>query len=201
LGLMIIDGEEGDDDTYLYNGQVGAGFQLGEAALFTVGGGYFDYRDAAGKIPFYKARAKGNSVDADGRYLHDFTVVEFFAEYKSRIRDWPFIVYGEWTQNTEVSIEDKALAVGFKLGSAKQKGGFQFTYAYHDTEADALVGTFTDSDFAGGNTDSSGHYSKAKYALRDNMVLGGTFIIAQLEEFAGNERNYDRIMIDIEFSF
>jgi len=201
LGLMVVDGAQGDEDTYLYNGQAGTRFSLGESSIISIGGGYFDYRDVAGKQPFYKGRNQGNSLDADGRYLYDFTVVEFFAEYKSEFRGWPIVFYGEWTKNTAVSIENNAFALGFKLGSAKKRGGFQFNYAYHDTEADALIGTFTDSDFAGGNTDSSGHYSKAKFALRDNIVLGGTIIVAQLDEFAGNERDYNRIMIDIEFSF
>ena len=200
LGWMVVNGEGGDDDTYLYNGQVGLNFDAGESATFAFGGGYFDYRYAAGKTPFYKGRDQGNSVDAEGKYLYDFTIVELFAEYKTKFGNWPFVAYAEWAQNIEVSIEDEAYAIGMKLGSIRQRGDFQITYAYHDTEADALIGTFTDSDFAGGNTDSNGHYSKVKYALRDHIVLGGTFIIAQLGEFAGNERDYDRVMIDIEFS-
>lgn len=201
LGWLVVDEDSTDDDVFVYSAQAGLKFNLGDTGTLTTGFSYFDYTDVAGKVPFFKGRAKGNSVDVDGNYLFDFSIVEWFVEYKTRFRDLPLTVFGEWTRNTEVDLEDTAYAFGIKLGSTKEQGNTQFSYAYHDTDADALIGTFTDSDFAGGNTDSRGHFIKARFALRDHVVLGGTLIIARLAEFSGNERDYDRIMIDIEFSF
>lgn len=201
LGWLVVDEDSAAEDVFIYSAQAGLRFNLGDTGSLSTGVGYFHYTDVAGAVPFFKGRAKGNSVDVNGNYLFDYSIVELYAEYKHRFLDLPLTIFGEWTQNTEVDIEDTAYAIGVKLGSSKQQGDAQFSYAYHDTEADALIGTFTDSDFAGGNTDSKGHFIKAKYVLRENVVLGGTLIIAELGEFAGNERDYDRIMIDIEFRF
>lgn len=201
LGWLVVDEDSANEDVFIYSAQAGLRFNLGDSGSLTAGVGYFDYTDVAGAVPFFKGRAKGNSVDVNGNYLFDYSIVELYAEYKSRFLDLPLNIFGEWTQNTEVDIEDTAYAIGVRLGSSKQQGDRQFSYAYHDTEADALIGTFTDSDFAGGNTDSKGHFIKAKYVLRENVVLGGTLIIAERGAFAGNERDYNRIMIDIEFKF
>ena len=46
---------------------------------------------------------------------------------------------------------------GATLGKAKDKGSWQFDYNYRDLEADAVVGAFSDSDFAGGGTGAEGH--------------------------------------------
>ena len=200
LGLMVVN-EGAGDDVLMVSAQAGFTVKLGGVAMLTAGLGYFDYHGVAGVEPFFNGNAKGNSVDVDGNYRFDYTTVELYAELKSGFNDRPLTVYGEWTQNTEVSIEDTAYVIGVKLGSTGKMGNTEFGYAYHNTEADALIGTFTESDFAGGNTDSSGHFIKAKYVLRDRVVLGATVIISEIGVFAGNERDYDRIMIDLEFKF
>jgi hypothetical protein len=201
LGWLVVDEDSANEDVFIYSAQAGLKFKLGDTASLTTGVGYFDYTDVAGAVPFYNGKGKGNSVDVNGNYLFDYSIMELYAEYKNRFLDLPLTVYGEWTQNTDVDLADTAYTIGVKLGSSKQQGDSQFSYAYHDTEADSLIGTFTDSDFAGGNTDSKGHFIKAKYVLRKNVVLGATLIIAELGEFAGNKRDYDRIMIDVEFKF
>ena len=201
LAWMVVDEDSGKNDTFLYTAQAGTAFNLVDNRRLTAGIGYYDYTNVAGKVPFFNERAKGNSVDAEGNYLYDFTIVEAFAEYKTEIGGLPLIFFGQWLRNTDVDEEETAYAFGAKLGSASQRGRYQISYAYHDTGADAVIGTFSDSDFAGGNTDSNGHYVKAKYAIRDGISLAGTFIVARLEEFAGTERDYNRIMLDIEFMF
>jgi len=201
LGWLVVDEDSASDDVFIYAAQAGLKFALGDTGILTTGVGYFDYTDVAGAVPFFDGKSKGNSVDANGNYLFDYAIFELYAEYKNTYMGLPLTLYGEWTQNTEVDIEDTAYSIGVKLGSSKQQGDTQLGYAYHDTETDALIGTFTDSDFAGGSTDSKGHYIKAKYVLRKNVVLGGTLILADLDKFAGNARDYDRIMIDIEFKF
>jgi hypothetical protein len=42
---------------------------------------------------------------------------------------------------------------------------------------------------------------KAAYALRDNLTLAATVIAAERGGFAGNARDYDRVVLDIGFSF
>jgi len=82
------------------------------------------------------------------------------------LHELPLLVFGEWVRNTAANSADTAFAVGAKLGSASEPGDIRFSYACHRTEADALVGLFTDSDFAGGNTASSGHFIMSSWAAR-----------------------------------
>ena len=77
----------------------------------------------------------------------------------------------------------------------------QFSYAFQDIEADAVIGTFNDSDFGGGGTDSDGHMLKYKYAMSKNTFIGGTLFINSIDRFQGVEKDYDRIQIDVEFKF
>ncbi len=188
------------DDSLLYAAQAGLKFPIGESKL-TAGIGYFAYTDTIGNAPFYNGRAKGNTVDLNGDYVFDYKNTEVFAQFDSKLGDWPLRVFAHFTQNSEVSIEDTALAYGAKIGSAKTQGGMEFTWMYQDIEADAVIGTFNDSDFAGGGTDSDGHILKAKYGFSKKVALGGTFFFNNKDRFQGTEHDYNRIQIDLEFKF
>ena len=72
---------------------------------------------------------------------------------------------------------------------------------YQDLEADALISTFTDSDFGGGGTDSKGHVLKGRYVLADNWALAGQLYLNEVDRFAGNPHDYDRVLLDLEFAF
>jgi len=188
------------DDSLLYAAQAGFKVPLGESKL-TAGIGYFAYTDTIGNAPFYNGRAKGNSVDLNGDYVFDYKNTEVFAQLDAKVGDWPLRVFAHFTQNSEVSVEDTALAYGAKIGSASQPGGVEFSWVYQDIEADAVIGTFNDSDFAGGGTDSDGHILKAKYGLSKKIALGGTFFINNKDRYQGIEHDYNRVQIDLEFKF
>ena len=113
----------------------------------------------------------------------------------------PVTMHLDWLKNNEASDQDTAYSAGIKLGSSSKKYGREFSYAYHDTEKDAVIGAFSDSDFAGGITDSKGHLIRARYGLMDNVRLGGTFIISKHDSFSGTEKDYNRMQIDLEFKF
>lgn len=189
------------DDSLLFAAQAGMNFSLGGDASLTAGVGYFSYSDTIGNAPFYDGSAKGNSVDAAGNYLFEYANTELFAQYDLKVGEWPLRVYAHWTRNNEVSVEDTAYAFGAKLGTAKAQGSAEYSWTYQDLEADAVVGTFSDSDFGGGGTDSSGHMVKAKYMLRDQISLGGTLFINDVDRFQGTEHDYSRIQLDVEFKF
>ena len=77
----------------------------------------------------------------------------------------------------------------------------EFAWAYRDIEADAVIGTFTDSDFGGGGTDSSGHVLKGKYALSKRTSFGGSYYLNDVDRFQGTAHDYKRLQIDVEFKF
>ena len=184
IGYTIVNRGSNVSNVSLYSTQIGSKLNIGNSSTLTTGFGYFHYNNAIGRSPFYKS--KGNNLDGEGNYLYDYTLVEFFAEYKTKISELPVTYHLEWIKNTAVDDEGNAYSIGVNLGSASKQGGKQFSYAYHDTETDAVIGSFTDSDFAGGNTDSKGHFLKTKYGLRDNITLGGVLVGSKYGSFTGN---------------
>ncbi|MEJ2257898.1 MAG: putative porin, partial [Woeseiaceae bacterium] len=149
-GVFSVEERSGEDDSLLYAAQGGIRLSLGETSKLAAGVGYFAYTNTIGNEPFYNGDANGNSVDGDGNYIYDYRNTEVFAQFDTRLGGWPFQLYAHYTVNGEVDNEDTAFAYGAKFGSAKKQGTQQFSYTYQDIEADAVVGTFNDSDFGGG---------------------------------------------------
>ncbi len=201
LSALAVEERSTDDDSYLFSFQGGTELELDDNASLTVGLGYLSYSNTVGFEPFYNGSAKGNSVDAGGNYIYDYRTVELFAQYDTVIDEWPLQVYGHFARNSDADTDDTGFAIGAKLGSAKNQGTQQFNYVYQDVEADAVVATFNDSNFGAGGTDADGHILRYKYALRDNVTLGGSLFVNSTSRFQGIERDHDRIQIDLEFKF
>lgn len=202
LAAMSVEERASSDDSLLLAAQGGWKGKINDQGTLTAGASYFSYTDTVGQAPFYDGDANGNTVDLSGDYLSDFRLVELFAEYQTTINDLPLTVYGDLVQNTDaISNQDLAFTIGATLGNAGSAGDKQIGYAWLDTEADAVVGTFNDSDFAGGVTDARGHLIQAKYSVRDNVTLGGTLILTERGTLSGTALDYNRLMLDIEFSF
>ena len=201
LGTFVVDERSASDDSWLHSVQAGLDKRFSERSRLVISAAYFDYTNTIGNPPFFRDRAKGNSVDAAGNFIYDYDILEISTEYSAVVGDWPISAYGVWAQNTAVDIQDTAFAVGVKVGIVDAPGQMQFSYAWYDTEADAVMGIFTDSDFGAGNTDSQGHFIKARYGLTENIALNGTFIISEIEMFRNNRHDYERVQLDIEFLF
>ena len=201
VGGFSAEERSSTDDSLLYVVQAGYKFAVGENASLTAGAGYFSYTDTIGNEPFYNGRSKGNTVDINGDYVYDYKNTEVFAQFDSKVGDWPLKIYAHVVQNNEVSIEDSGYAVGAKIGSAKSDGAMEFSWTYQDIEADAVIGTFNNSDFGGGGTDSDGHLLKAKYAVSKKIILGGTLFLNNVDRFQGTEHDYSRLQLDVEFKF
>ncbi|MDX1507559.1 MAG: putative porin [Woeseiaceae bacterium] len=201
VGAYSVEERSGEDDSQLYTAQFGGEFSVGDGAKLTTGVGVFGYTNTIGNEPFYNGNPRGNTVDINGNYIFDYRNVEAFAQYDMKAGSLPLSLFGHYTVNTEVDREDTAYAFGAKLGAAKNKGEWEASWTYQDIEADAVIGTFNDSDFGGGGTDSEGHMIKAKYALGKNVALGSTFFLNKIDEFQGTETDFNRIQLDLEFKF
>jgi len=201
LGTFVVAERAESEDSWLQSFQAGLDKRFSERSRLLFSTAYFNYTNTVGNPPFYRGRAKGNSVDAAGNLLYDYNILEVSAEYSGVIKNWPFAAYGVWARNTAVDIQDTAYAIGFRFGFADAPGKAHFSYTWHDTEADAVMGIFTDSDFGGGNTDSRGHFIKARYGLTRNIALNATIIISEIEMFRNNQHDYNRVQLDIEFLF
>lgn len=201
VGGFSVEERSSADDSLLYAVQVGVKLPFGGNRSVTAGAGYFAYTNTIGNSPFFDARAKGNTLDTLGNYAFEYKNTELFAQFDSKLGDWPLKLYAHVAQNNEVSTQDMAYAIGAKIGSAKSDGMAEFSWTYQDIQADAVVGTFNGSDFGGGGTDSDGHLLKAKYAISKKIILGGTLFVNKVDRFQGNEHDYNRVQLDVEFKF
>ena len=188
------------DDTLMFGGQVMHDIAFSDRTLIA-GVGYYDYSNLKGNIPLFDGKGRGNTVDSNGRLINDYNIAELFLEYKAKLATQPFSLYGNYYQNTAANDADSAYTIGFKLGKVKNAGSWDFGLAYLDVEADAVVGLFNDSDFAGGNTDSTGLLLKAGYGLQKNMALGLTYIDSKIGQSQATQTDYDRLQLDFKIKF
>lgn len=189
------------DDSLLLTVQGGLNLPLGESRSLITGAGFYDYADTAGNAPFHNGKPGGNSIDASGNYRFDYAMLELFAQYRAALGSQPASLFGAWVRNTAIGSGNTAYALGAKIGSTAAQGNVQFAYTWQDTEADAVVATFNDSDFAGGRTAASGHLFSLSYAVHENVTLGATAILSRRLDSTGGTPDYDRVMLDVAVAF
>ncbi len=200
-GVYQVQERTQGEGTLVYHLQGGAAWPLGDDTTLTVGGGYLEFTDVAGNVPFILGLPAGNTVDAAGRYVYDYANAELFAEFASTVRRLPVSVFAHVAENTEVEREDGAYAVGVSAGKAKNEGSWDAAWIYKTVEADAVVGSFTESDFAGGGSDAEGHVFRGRYMLRDRLSLTGTYYLTEANSSGSGAHDYRRLQLDVEFKF
>mgnify|MGYP001462907952 CR=1 FL=1 len=198
-GHMILDQGFSNDETILYSFQIGKQIDFQDRSFLIFGLGLYDYQNAKGKFPFYKA--KGNTINDNGNYEFNYQLNEFFMEYNTHFLSVPVIFHTEIINNSAIRNDNKAFSLGIGFGSVKKRGDMQFNYSYYDTDKDALIGSYSDSDFAGGNTDSKGYVIRTRFGLNESMALSGVFIISEYNNLLREKIEYNRVQIDLEFRF
>ena len=158
-----IESDSNKDQSFAYLTQAGIKLPIGDSAKLTAGVGYHNFQ-TKGNGSYFGDNDDffGNSFDPENNtYIYDYEELEFFADLGFEMFGHPALVFGNYVQNQDADEDDTGWAVGFKYGSAKNKGEWQFGYVYQRLEADAVLGLLTDSDFGGGGTDSKGSIIKA----------------------------------------
>jgi hypothetical protein len=201
IGGFWVEERGGSDDAILYALQGGFQGMLGDNAEVTVGASYYDYQDTQGFEPFYLGDPQGNSVDLGGNLLYDYNIVELFAQVEIEAGGQPLRLFVDVVENTEADQFESGFAVGARWRSASNPGDWEIGWAYEDLEADAVIATFTDSDFSGGGTDGKGHILRGAYRLRDNVRLNGTYFLNEIGGGNRAMRDYKRLQLDISFLF
>ena len=192
-----LDESSRDDDSFLLGGQIGIDQKIGSDSKVKLGLGYYNFLDSRGEPAFFNGNARGNQVDANGNYINGFELVEAFVEYTIPVGGGKLTLFGDFVQNLDADDFDTGFAVGAKL----KKEAWQFGYTYQELEADAVLGTFTDSDFVGGGTDGEGHILQAGYALTNKISLRGTLFLNERNIDFGVEEDFTRLMLDIGFKY
>jgi hypothetical protein len=187
--------------------QGGMNLQLGETGKLRLGGGYSQF-DIAGRTPlfgdpedFYGNSFVQDPATGDLVFKYDYRQIELFAEYGFKLGGKSIALFADYTQNQDADDNDTGYLIGAKFGSAKKKGQWDIGYFYEKIEADATVGLLTDSDFGGGGTDAKGHVLTGTYAFHDNWNFKATYFINEIRLSSGNPRDFDRLMLDLNFSF
>jgi hypothetical protein len=198
IGGFWVEERGSAPDAILYALQGGYRMMIGGDAELAIGLSYYDYKNTRGYEPFYLGEPQGNTVDLTGNLINDYNLAEIFAQVELEAGGQPLRLFFDYVENTEASQLDTGFALGARWRSASNPGDWEVGWAYEDLEADAVVATFTDSDFIGGGTDGKGHILRAAYRLRNNVRLNGTYF---LNETGANDVDYNRLQLDITFMF
>jgi hypothetical protein len=188
------------NDSIMLGGQFGYR-HAGDGMRITAGAGYYDYLETQGQTPFWDGTPSGNRVDAAGNYLSDFNLAQLFGELRFMRDRRPLTVFADYVVNTEADEVDTGFALGASLGEVTGPRTWRVGYVYQDLEADAVIGTFTDSDWAGGGTDGTGHVVEFNYGFRDRLVFGFRYFLNEQGRDAGNERDFNRLQADVQFNY
>ena len=195
-----VDERKASKDALLTGAQVLKHFAMGDNSM-NANLGYYTYTQLKGSTPFIDGKARGNTLDTNGRIANDFDLLEGAVEFNTTMSDMPLNLFATFVENTAADDENQAYALGFNLGKVKNKGSWSLGYSYMDVAADAVYALFNDSDFAGGETDSKGHILKAGYGLNKNMSFGLAYIASQQDQSKTQKTDYDRLQLDLKFKF
>jgi hypothetical protein len=173
---------------------------LGQRDALVFGAGYFDYTNLQGRQDVYGILA-GNTTGAGNTWASDYSLVEVFAEYTTKIFNKPFAVFADWVNNVDAATsQDTGWLLGATINKAKDPGSWQFGYDYRDLEADAVVGAFTDSDFIGGGTGGQGHHFAFVYQVAKHVQAGMSYFLDTIDQ-TGPDLDYSRVQADLVLKF
>lgn len=109
---------------------------------------------------------------------------------------------------------DTAFAIGLNYGRADAMipGSWEFGYLYQSIEKDALFGQWIDSDFASGATDGRGSAVRGVWQVGRSWRLNATYMFNETNVdvpaaidlppgVSGTARRYDRLQVDLNWSF
>jgi hypothetical protein len=202
-----VDESSSGVDTFLWGSQSYIKKQLDEERYILGGVTYYDYSNIEGRGDLNSTWSTssnffGNTkADRDGEevFASDFNIFEMFGEYGFNACGMPITVGGNWIRNFAAdSGRDTAWMAGFTFNKAKEAGSWQGRYNYRDTEADAVVGIFTDSDFANGVTNSKGSELGFDYMLAKNVMGSLTYSLAEKGE---QDEDVRKLQADVKVKF
>ena len=176
-----------------------------EDKSYLLGGmSYYDYGSIKGEPNLGKVWSKydffGNSSSPANRYAYDYDIVEGFAEYGTKIADYPVAVFGDYAHNTAApSSKSNGWLIGTTFNKANDPGSWQIGYDYRDLDSDAVVGQFSHSDFVGGGTNGKGHRFNFTYQLAKNFQASLTYYLDKRKDAYDND--YRRLQADLMFKF
>lgn len=179
------DGTQFKNDLRLNAAQLGTHFQPIDALKFTVGGSVYQYqndKDAAA------LSVNGNNTDR-------FRLLEGFAQVDINGLAVPLSLYGQYVNNNATDSDEDT---GWLTGVKTKVFGFGLDYNYRDVQRNAVVGAFTDSDFANGTTGSRGHKLAVSYDIDKNFSVGATYFLTKADFATPIRRDADANTLQLD---
>jgi Putative porin len=157
------------DDLRLISGQLGANFKIADNFNVTVGGSVYHYH----------LDSDGAPLAVNGNTTTQFQLYEGFGQVDIGGLPFPLFVYGQYVKNPSAngpqSDEDRAWLAGFKTKIWR----LDFNYNYRNVQRNAVIGAFTDSDFANGYTASRGSKFQLGYPITKNFAFTTTYFMTE----------------------
>lgn len=189
-------------DNQLNAGQLGLKWKY-DHIEFNIGYGSFSYIGlkntapgtiATGLAP--SAGANGNTLDSDGNFPQNFDLIENFADIKYKMNDVELSVYYEFVKNQNINTMNEAKSYGFAI-SYKNLG---MQWAQQNIDKDAVMALYTDSDFAAGQSASSGTIYSVNYKFNKKVQMQYT-VFKNKNNLDTVAMNYDRNHLDLLIIF
>jgi len=192
-----------NETVFIYGAQAGFHKKITDTVKLTAGLSFYSFDSAAkGSIFGDDDDFFGNSFDpVSNSYLYNYQELELFADIGFEVAGRSATVFVDYVRNQDATEFATGYALGFKYGSSKARGTWQFGYIYMDLEADAAFGLLVESDFGGGGTDARGHILKGSYAIAANWNANFTYFLNEKDADAGNEHDFDRLQLDLVIKY
>ncbi|MHC8399740.1 putative porin [Pseudomonas sp. MDT1-17] len=193
------EGKQFRHDLRLYAGQLGARFAITDNLKMTLGGSIYAYdndNDINNTCAAATCRLAVNGNTAN----EQFKLYEGFGQLDIGGLPMPLSLYGQIVNNDDASNDQD---MGWLAGVKTKFYGFGVDYNYRDVQRNAVVGAFTDSDFANGFTGSRGSKLKVSYEIDKNFALGATYFMADSDYTNANLRDskINTLQLDAEAKF
>ena len=198
-----VDGEgvQFRHDLSMYAGQLGTRFAPTDSLKVTLGGSVYGYKnDDDSKCPTTGTKTTPCALAVNGNSTSEFRLYEGFGQVDIANLPLPLSLYGQYVHNAATdSDQDDAWLVGFK----SKLDAFSLDYNYRDVQRNAVVGAFTDSDFANGTTGSRGHKVKLGYEIDKNFGVGVTYYLTKADYATTTQKdaNTNTLQLDVEAKF
>jgi hypothetical protein len=201
FGQMVVSENNKTEDAYLFIWQAGAVVNFANNIKWTIAGSYYDWQNPnLSDLSKVEGSSAGNSVDANGKYIYDYKLMEGITFLDFKVANLPVKLWFDYIQNTDSNVpsgNDTAWSTGFELGKTKKKGDWAFYFKYAEIESDALVGAVSDGDFYG--TNRKGYKAQFRYQLYDPWTAALSWF--QTDTMEGPENSENRLQFDFIFKF
>jgi len=195
-------GPQFDNDLRLYYAQLGTNLFPGDSFKLTLGGGLYHYFKDKFGVPSNPANG-GLGLTVNGNTSTEFQLYEGFGQLDVLGLPLPVSLYTQYVTNANANGPQKNEDSGYVIGLLTRVWEIGVNYSYRDVERNAVVGAFTDSDFASGFTASKGSKLQLSYNIAKNFQFMTTYFMTESNAsnppFPGSDT--DTLQIDLIATF